>query len=186
MEQKINVGRALPWEQKQPSFIQEMMRALADFAIGGGLLPHQILVGPKSKGWEKREGKFTDLATRSEWAPVSDEGLRLRTSLKEALDKASGKVTFPAKDAIVYPAVEEAYPELMDRLRVGTEYDPSSYGSWSRRSKTIFLSPGNKEEETLGTLAHEVEHAITEYETGLRGANTSGRNVMYNAEELVS
>ena len=112
---------------------------------------------------ERPGGWFESPADGEPRYEVSDK----EASLKPDNEIARGQARLP--DVLYHPTLFDAYPGLK-YVRVKFDENPRANGSWSPRTRTIYLNP--KADEPLQVLLHEVQHAVQDKEGWARGANS--------------
>lgn len=183
---------------------------VATNVMGGGLAASRtaptgatlgMFIGPKSAAWNKAAA---EKAIQLEKAGVRPQDIWQETMTARGLDKQwrqeipdvgatldMSKVPVGQNvrltSAFSHPALEEAYPNLVNNLRLGKETSDWFRGKFDPLTKTVTTGgaevAGKSEAENLAqarsTLLHEIQHAIQHHEGwGMGGSTESARPIM--------
>ncbi|MBQ5665545.1 MAG: hypothetical protein IIV41_06745, partial [Akkermansia sp.] len=92
---------------------------------------------------------------------------------RDAEDGADAALrTVLLEDVLAFPELYEAYPQLRDYRVYGDMLGSTAYRGMYDGWNAIVLNDMLGEQEVLGTLLHEVQHAIQKIEGFAKGANT--------------
>jgi hypothetical protein len=207
--------RAAQGEEISP---QDAINVAMNVAGGGmatsGSVPANSLgmfIGPKSSAWNKAA---YEKAVEMEKAGVRPADIWRETMTARGLDKNwrqeipdTGAVLDMSKlpsryEQIMQPqqarlmnvfkhdALEEAYPNLVNNLKIARENRPDIRGSYDQEKKLVTTGgaayPGHSAEQqahiTRSTLLHEIQHAIQQTENWGRGGSPESAKLIAKAQ----
>lgn len=100
---------------------------------------------------------------------ISDERLGIN---HENLPKFGEKV--PLRNVVSHPELEAAYPEAWQGLKFKKNNDPTAHGSWVDNGiGGLVTSKYLSDDQTRGTVAHELQHFVQSLEGFPQGASPS-------------
>lgn len=157
---------------------------------GMTMFGHQAMfAGARSTGWNP---KSEIIAKAMEGIGKTPEQIHLATGLtkdkaghwsREFSDRDMEVTNLPAKgtvdklsNVLNHPKFAREYPDLFNDLKITIIDRKGTYGGYDRKSNTIYLNPAEiaKDGGSLSsTLAHELQHAVQNWEGFPSGSNAA-------------